>query len=50
MHNIATAPSHDSGLEAAIAAATDSDDHALSQPLEAWSLEDFQDLVPGRPS
>ncbi|MGD2073655.1 MAG: hypothetical protein PVI91_02145 [Gammaproteobacteria bacterium] len=48
MYSIAATLEQDRILEAVIAAGFEVDDNELPEPLEHWSLEDFEDLVPGR--
>jgi hypothetical protein len=50
MYNIAATPDQDSIFEVAFAADFEPDDHELPEPLKHWSLEDFEDLIPGWPS
>jgi hypothetical protein len=47
MYSITPRFDQDSHSEAVVKANFDLGDHELPEPIESWSLSDFEDVVPG---
>jgi len=50
MYSITARIEQDSHSEAVVRASFDLADHELPEPIESWSLSDFEDIVRGEPA